>query len=183
MHRVSGDVTCIQKFKPKLSSALYNTTVDVVGKHLSGLLVVKTMPDSSLRIVFSNQFGFKFFDFSFSRDSGFKVFYIVNQMDKKAVITTLRKDFELVFLYHTETKHAYILKNDQSYYYAFPQEKGTNYYITDSACSELTRMQRSSKRKPVVEAIMQNYHDGLPDTIGITHKNFNFTIGLKRLQK
>ena len=179
MQKISGDPACIQKFRPRFNGTVYNTKVDVVGKHLSGLLLIKTMPDSSTRIVFTSELGFKFFDFGFSQDSGFKVYYILKQMDKKAVIKTLRKDFELIMMYNTTTAHAYVLKAADSFYYAFPQSKGVNYYITDSTCSELLSMQRSSKRK----VVMQQYHNESPDTIGITHKNFNFTIGLKRLQK
>ena len=182
MQKTTGDASCIRKFKPLLGSALYKTNVDVVGKHLTGLVLIKSMPDSSERIVFSNEFGIKFFDFEFSRDSGFKVIYIIEQMNKKAVIKTLRKDFELVLMHNTSTSDAYLLKNGKSIYYAFPQESGVNYYITDSTCGHLVGMERSSKSKPVVEAIMENYKDGIPDTIGIEHKNFNFTIGLKRIE-
>jgi len=184
MQKISRDAGCVQKFRPAFDGTLYNTKVDVVGKHLSGLLLIKTMPDSSTRIVFTSEIGFKFFDFGFSHDSGFKIYYILKQMDKKAVIKTLRKDFELIMMYNIPMQDAYVLKNKENYYYyAFPQEKGINYYIIDSACSQLLSMERSSKRKVVVEAVMQQYHNGLPDTIGITHKNFNFTIGLKRLEK
>ena len=94
----SGDAAVLQKFKPAFSVALYKTNADVVGNHLSGLLLIKKMPDSSIRMVFSNEMGFKFFDFEFSTDGGFKVFSIIHQMDKKAVIKTLRKDFELVMM-------------------------------------------------------------------------------------
>jgi len=141
------------------------------------------MPDSSTRVVFTSEIGFKFFDFGFSRDSGFKVYYIIQQMDKQAVTTTLRKDFELIMMYHTPAKGSFILKDVEKYYYGFPQEKGYNFYITDSSCSQLIGMQRSSKRKAVVEAIMLGADKNIPDTIGITHKNFNFTIGLKRIEK
>jgi len=44
-------------------------------------------------------------------------------------------------------------------------------------------MERSSDRKPVVQAIMDGFHNGVPDTIGISHKNFKFNIGLKRLER
>ncbi|MBS1598023.1 MAG: hypothetical protein JST75_07340 [Bacteroidetes bacterium] len=183
MQKTNGDIGCIEKFRPVFNGTVYHTKVDVVGKHLSGLLVIKKMPDSSMRIVFTSEIGFKFFDFGFSKDSGFKVYYILPQMDKKAVIKTLRKDFELVMMYNTTAVGSHILKDKENFYYAFPQEKGLNYYVVDSACSELRLMQRSSKRKAVVEAIMQQYNNGVPDTIGITHKNFNFTIGLKRVEK
>ena len=183
MQKTSGDINCIRQFKPAFNSTTYRTKVDVVGKHLSGLLLIKNMPDSSIRIVFTSEIGFKFFDFGFSKDSGFQVHYIIKQMDKKAVIKTLRKDFELVMMYNTPVSGSYMLKDSGKIYHAFPQEKGVNYYITDSTCTQLLLMQRSSKRKAVVEAIMQSYHDNVPDTIGITHKNFNFTIGLKRIEK
>jgi len=49
-------------------------------------------------------------------------------------------------------------------------------YITNPAGDELVRMERSSKRKPVVEAIMKDYHDGIP-IHRFTHKTFHFTIG------
>jgi len=183
MKKQAGDTSCIQKFKPAFNGTVYKTTVDVVGKHLSGLLLIKKMPDSSMRIVFTSEIGFKFFDFGFSKDSGFKVYYVIQQMNKKAVITTLRKDFELVMMYNTDTKGSYILKDSGNLYYSFPQEKGVNYYITDSTCKTLIGMQRASKRKAVVEAIMKWKEDNAPDTIGIEHKNFNFTIGLKRVEK
>jgi hypothetical protein len=68
-------------------------------------------------------------------------------------------------------------------YYIFPQKKGYSYYITDSTGDKLIRMERASKRKTVVEATMENYSNGVPDTIGITHKTFNFTIGLKKIER
>jgi hypothetical protein len=64
-----------------------------------------------------------------------------------------------------------------------PQEKGANYYITNMAGDALLRMEKSSKRKPVAVATMANYKNGVPDTIGIDHKNFKFTIGLKKIER
>ncbi len=181
--KTEADASCILKFKPVFTKALYNTTVDVVGKHLSGLLLVKAMPDSSTRLVFSNEMGFKYFDFEFSAAGIFKVYYILPQMDKKAVLTTLRKDFELLLMQHLDIEDAFVIKKDGLFYYGFRQSKGNNYYITDSACQQLIRLERASKRKPVVVAVMQHYKAGMPDTIGISHTNFDFTIGLKKLKQ
>jgi hypothetical protein len=183
LQKTRADAACVLQFKPRFRKALYNTQVDVTGKHLGGILLIKTMPDSSTRMVFSNEIGFKFFDFEFSASGDFKVYYILKQMDKKAVLKTLRKDFELLLMQHLDTQNAFVLKDDQLLYYGFPQKKGTYYYITDSACSQLLRIEKSSRRKPFVKAIMQNYSDGIPDTIGISHTNFNFSIGLKRLKQ
>src|SRR5579862_4916289 len=76
MQKIQSDESCFLKFKPDLHHVIYKTSVDVIGKHISGLLVIKRMPDSSTRIVFTNEMGFSFFDFDFLPDSGFKVYQI-----------------------------------------------------------------------------------------------------------
>ncbi len=180
LQRAKGKNGCIASFKPVFSRALYNTNVNVVGKHLSGLLIIKTMPDSSVRMVFSNEAGFKFFDFGFKKDD-FTVYYIFDQMNKKPVIKTLRKDFELVLMTHLQSPDSYFLKNDDGYYHSFRDGKDYYHYVTDASCRELLRMERAGRRKKVMEAVMQDYHQGIPDTIGIKHINFSFTIELKRI--
>lgn len=185
LQKATGDVGCLEKFRPDFSNALYYTQVNVTGKHLSGLLLIKQMPDSSTRMVFSNEAGFKFFDFGFAADGSFKVFYIIDEMDKKAVVTTLRKDFEIVMMHQYNMRNGYVKHDiDSAYnYYTFPQEKGYNYYITDTTCGRLIRLERASSKKAVVKIEMLDYKNGSPDSIGITHTNFNFNIGLKRLEK
>ncbi|HTD42430.1 MAG TPA: hypothetical protein VK671_17495 [Mucilaginibacter sp.] len=179
----TGDINYIGKFRPDFRLALYKTEVDVVGHHLSGLLLIKTLPDSSVRIVFSNEVGFKFFDFEFRPDGGFKVYYVVKQMDKKPVIKTLKKDFELIMLREQDIRNGYLGKDDHALYYIIKRPKGFFCYVTDKEGTELERMEISSPRKPIVQAIMRNYKNGVPDTIGITHKNFSFAIALKRIER
>jgi len=179
----TGDINVLQKFKPNFKSVLYKAEIDVVGHHLSGLLLIKTLPDSTIRMVFATETGFKFFDFAFSPDGGFRVLYVVRQMDKKAVIKTLRKDFELILLPPADYKSAYLRKDDSSLYYIFPRPKGTFCYITDLKSTEMKLMEISSPHKPIVRAIAKDDGNGVPDTIGISHKNFNFTIGLKKIDR
>ena len=172
---------CIKKFQPQFSTSLYSTQVNIVGNHLSGLLVIKKMPDSSIRIVFTSEMGLSLFDFEFGANNAFKVHYIISKMNRKAVIKTLRKDFDLVLMRGLDMNTGNIFRDNNRIYYGFPQEKGSNYYITDPECKDLLGMERASRKKSVVRAVMKDYQNGIPDTIGITHTNFQFTIGLKRL--
>lgn len=180
LQRTNAGTNCVAAFKPSFTRALYTAQVNVTGKHLSGLLLIKTMPDSSARVVFSSEAGFTFFNFEWNKHA-FKVHYIFSQMNKKPVIKTLRKDFELVLMQHLNAPEPYTLKSSESYYHVFPDGKDFYYYITDSACTNLLRMERGSKRKKVMEAVMLHSNDGMPDSIGIKHHNFSFDIGLKRL--
>ena len=180
----NGNVNSLQQFKPVFTVALYNTSVDVVGNHLSGLLLIKKMPDSTIRMVFSNEMGFKFFDFEFSPTGDFKVYSIIKKMNRKSVLKTLRKDLELVLMQGMDNPVAELRKDSSGLlYHIYKQTKGYNCYITNAGETELLRMERASASKVVATTIMQNYVNGIPDTIGVTHHNFNFTIGLKRIER
>jgi hypothetical protein len=183
MKKTPSDGNCIEKFKPGFRHAEYRTSVDVIGKHISGLLLIKYMPDSSTRIVFTNEMGFSFFDFGFSADTGFTVYHIVPQMNKKALIKTLRKDFDLIMFRDLDGKNSFNLTDSSTIYHGFPQVKGVNYYITDDPCTRLIKMQRSSNKKPIMEARFYDNQSGeSPDSISIRHLNFNFSISLKKIR-
>lgn len=182
LQQANGDVNCITKFRPQFANTLYSTQVDILKHHLSGLLFFKQMPDSSLRVVFANEMGFKFFDFEFTRDGGFVKHYMLPKMDKKAVVKTLRSDFELVLL-RPDLSKAHVMQDSTYHYTVVPTAKGNNYYITDTACEQLERIEKSSKRKPVVKVWLKNYEAGVPDTITIRHQGFTFNISLQRVQK
>ena len=183
LKRTPPVVNCIEKFKPSFQREEYKTSVDVIGKHISGLLLIKYMTDSSTRIVFTNEAGLSFFDFGFSQDDRFVVYHIVRQMNQPALIKTLRKDFELIMFRNMDRNKSYDLVDSPLLYHAYPQEKGVNYYITDEQCSRLIKMQRSSDKKPVVEATFyDNLTDKSPDSISIRHLNFKFSIYLKKIR-
>jgi hypothetical protein len=182
LQKIQSDASCVKAFKPDLDHVVYRTSVEVVGKHLSGLLIFKKMPDSSVRIVFSNEMGLSFFDLGFGADSGFTVYQIVPQMDKKPLILTLQKDFELLLFRNMDYSKYYALAGNGLVYHAFPQSKGVNYYLTDSVCRQLVKMQRASDKKPVMEVRLFGTAPGLaPDSISIQHLNFNFSISLKKI--
>lgn len=183
MQPVTADVNEIRKFQPSFGTALYSATVDVAGNHLSGLLLIKKMPDSSTRLVFSSEMGLSLFDFEFRPGGDFKVYSIMKKMDRKAVIKTLRHDFELVLMNRLDYSAATVRKNNSEMYFIFPQEKGYNYYITNADGSQLLRMERASGKKVIVEAVTRNYSNGIPYSVGISHKAFEFNIGLKRIER
>lgn len=179
----AGDAACVERFRPQYSNTvMYNTTVDVVGNHFSGLLLFKKMEDSSMRIVFTNEMGFKFFDFEFDKDGGFTKHYMMAKMDKKAVVKTLRKDFEMLLLRYDFSK-ATVLEKDALQYVKVKLDKGAVYYITSSDCRELVKIQNGSKRKPVVDIWMKDYKAGIPDSLYIEHKKFTFNISSQRVKK
>lgn len=183
LSKTSGNLRCIQQFRPAFKTVYYNAEVKTVGREFSGILIMKKMADSTTRIVFSSKPGVKIFDFEFLSDSGFRVLYILKEFEKEAIIKTLRKDFELLLFLHINDREGYLLTDGKRNYYTFPRENGFYYYITDPNCRELLLMQRASKSKAVVDITMKNFSGGSPDSIMIHHYNANFSIGLGKMNE
>jgi hypothetical protein len=183
MQAVSGDPVCVEKFRPAFTSQLYKANVAVTGKTLSGLLLFKAMPDSSTRVVFSTETGFKFFDFSFGGPQPFKAIYVMKKLDKKVVVEALQQDFELLLMQPAAAGKATVSKMSYDLYYGFSNGPKTRYYITDSICHELQFAELAAKRKKLVRINQFAISDRIPDSIYIQHFNFNFTISLKKLER
>ena len=176
-----GDSSRVMQFAPHFGRALYQTSVDVVGNHLSGLLLIKRMPDSSIRILFTNEMGVSYFDFEFSKSGLFRVHSILKKMNRKAVKKTLRNDFQLLLMNNLAGQAPTLRYHNGHLYHIFKAGKGFNYYITDSLQTQLLEMERASVKKVVVNAQMLNFRNGIPDSIGISHTGFEFNINLKRI--
>ncbi len=183
LQRVPVDISCANKIKPTyLSTSWYTTAVDVYGKHISGLLLIKNMPDSSRRIVFTNEAGVTFFDFGFSAEGHFKVHSIISQMDKKPVIETLRKDFELILgLPFRKGKIESWTTKDQLFF-GVEQKKETAYFITSKDCASLRIIELGSGRKRKVSIqVIGSYP--MPEAFEITHHMFDMKLKLTHLPK
>jgi hypothetical protein len=181
---VTVDPACATRLTPQgLGTAWYTTAVDVYGKHISGLLLVKQMPDSSTRIVFTNEAGVTFFDFSFAADGRFTARQVIQKLNKKPVIETLRKDFALVLGLPFRNGAWNAWKEGDAVYYGVAQKKETAYFITAPDCASLRRLEIGSrrKRKVTIERIGNNAM--LPDSILVHHHTFPMTIGLRKLER
>ncbi|MGX5819576.1 hypothetical protein ACWKWU_15375 [Chitinophaga lutea] len=183
LQRTAGDGACIAPFRPAFdSTVLYNTQVDVLNHHFSGLLLFKPMDDGSMRVVFLTETGVKFFDFGFGKDGSFTRYYVLPKMDRKAVVKTLRKDLGMVLMRQDPATARTSMRGAERYT-TFPLTKGSVHYVTDSACSQLLRVENGSARSVVAEAFLTGYHDGIPDSILVRHKKFTFNISSQRVHK
>lgn len=184
LQRTDADAaSCLEKFRPKIDSpALYSTQVDILQHHLSGLLYFRPMDNGSMRVLFMSEMGMKFFDFEFTKDGSFIKHYMLPKMDKKAVVKTLRKDFDMVLM-RRDPATAKTFTGNGLRYTAFDLPKGKIYYITDTACTQLVRVENGSRRKPVVDVWLKQYRNGVPDSIDIRHHAVKFNISLQRVEK
>ncbi len=78
-------------------SQKYNMQLDFMKRHLSGILIIRKLPDKDIRIIASTYFGLSLFDFSFRGDT-FHINNCIEPMQKKKVLQLLETDFKNLLL-------------------------------------------------------------------------------------
>ena len=141
------------------------------------------MPDSSQRIVFTNESGMTLLDFGFEFKGKFKVHFVTRKLDKKPVIHTLRKDFELILGLPFIPPVLLSWNTTEEIFYGVRQGKETAYFITDKECSSLHRLEWGTQQKRKVSVQISGAGYPSPDTLHITHFTFPMQIHLTRIQK
>ena len=180
---VSLDRTCLERIRPgMLQTSWYDASVDVVGKHISGLLLVKQMPDNSTRVVFTNEAGVKFFDFEYLPDGKFKVRYAMDMLDRRVVLNLLRKDFELILQKPFEGRAFAEWKNRNDYYFGVKDGKVNHYYVT-SDCQSLKIVESGSKKKKMVTLKIFGKDATSPDSLLLEHYTFSMNMKLKKITR
>ncbi len=174
---------------PKFESVKYQAAIDVVGKHLSGILVFKMQEDSSIRTAFVNEMGMTFFDITFY-DHSYNFNSIAGNLDKKAVKISLAKDLGMILLRgifkgNPDLKKSTVsaLESEMLEKLTYPlKRKGIVVYQFKPNSKEIPLIENYGKKKKII-TITQNYTDdnSMPERIFVQHHTVNFTILLKLL--
>jgi hypothetical protein len=171
---------CSKTFANNFRTSWYTASVDVYGRHLSGLLLIKDLEDGKYRTVFTNEAGISLFDFEFSEGGALEVKRVVKQLDRKAVINTLADDFALLLRMPFKGKSLVSYETGDELLYAAVGKNDIAYLVTDRECSSLRRLEIGSKRSRKVSILLKGEYFQ-PENIEIDHHNFKMTIRLKKI--
>lgn len=178
-----------EKFRVDFDRELYSCQVygkTPLGKrfNLSGLLFFKQLEDGSVRVVFQNQMGVSFFDFGWDTANVFTVYQVMDQMNKPALIKTLKKDFELLLYKNLKLPATGVYYNGLGRdYVRYEMERGFVYYIFEQG--DVVQIENADdKRKVVVMALEQaKGMNTLAEKLHIKHLRANFSIDLTKIQE
>ena len=173
---------CPPVFRPAIhsGSVTYSAQLDFYKKHISGLFVFKSMNDTTERVVFMTETGFKFFDLEFTPHN-FKVQYIIPGLNKKFIVNTLHKDLGYLIVPPIENSAHEQPKSDTYTTFKFPQAKSAVYYSTDKHCEQLQKIEVGSDKKKSLTIDLTGRQHNKPQTINIAHQNFKLTIFMKQI--
>ncbi len=176
-------ITPVSWFQPDSAHFLFNTKVDLMKNHFSGLMVVKPYPNGSYRVVFITEVGLKIFDLEFLPDSQVKAHFIMDAMNRKSLVNTLSNDISLVLMNGLQGIQPEVLGLTDSQDLVFRYKKGNrkNYYFIGADCNKpyLARQVAGITNK-VSAHLYGNPVTGI-DSVKIKHDNFRLAIILYRI--
>lgn len=175
------------KYKPRYDKTLYRCTVDgrVLFKkfHISGILFFKSVETGTVHAIFQNEMGYSFFDFEWDSKDSFKVNQVIPQLDKPALIKTLKKDLSLLLMKGIDSSKEIFYSADRGkqQYSCFPLDKGVAYYISGNG--KLERIENAGKRNKVITITVggKETNTAMPDTVLFDHHKAKFSIALYKI--
>lgn len=181
---VSPDPSCIGKLTPPVSeTAFYHASINVVGKHFSGLVFIKSLEDHTRRVVFSSQTGLTLFDFEYGDNGSFHVRHVIPQLNNRLVIQTLRSDFSAMLGIPFSNKTVRAWKHGNELLYGVDDGAERIYLVTTLGCDSLKRTEIGSKRKRKVSIVRTGSGGSTREDITIRHYTFQMTIALKSIPR
>lgn len=151
---------------------VYKANISAYGNELTGVFIAKKINETTHRVVFTTEFGNKLLDFEISENS-FKINSIVDELNRKMLINTLKTDFRL--LLQSDFSVARQLENTDFSVY---QQKDGNYtnsiFVTKNG-QKLSKIVHSTQTKEKFSIQFTSENNIFADNIVIQH----YTIPLK----
>ena len=157
---------------------VYKAHIEVYGHDMSGLFIIKKISDTNHRVVFTTDFGNTLFDFEIGDNNDFKLNFIIDNLNKKIIINTLKKDFS--FLLHKDylSKQSFVSKDYRIYKVVY---NDTNCYFYQSLQDNaLVKLSATSKTKEKLVISFHTKNTTFAESIAIIHYNLQLKIELNK---
>lgn len=157
----------------------YRTKITVYGHELKGILIAKKINDSVHRVVLTTDFGNTLIDFEVGQNS-FKKNNVVDDLDRKIVVNTLRDDFRLLFREKFPSSEAGQSVSDKVT--TFESLDGRNLYRLSFAANKLISISKGSRKKEQVSVGFISENNIFADKIEIEHRDMKLKIEMSRFE-
>ena len=167
-------------FSDPAKDYVYKAKIEAFGHHFGGLFILKKTSETAHRIVFTSEFGSKFFDFTLEGHQ-LTTNFILPELDKKIVLNMLKKDFMVLLQPSIVIEKAYSSK--EGTVFSAKHNKDYLYYYTKDADQKLSAISVCSKRKEKVLFTFAGTQPTVAQQVTIVHKTINLSIDLDFISK
>ncbi len=163
-------------FSNEKTDYIYKAKVEIFNKKFGGLFIIKKTGVEQHRIVFTTEFGNKMFDFSIDKGS-FKVNYIADELNKKAVLNTLQNDFSILVSQNRKVTKQFDANKEVIYKSSYDKDYDLYYFFLKEN-QQLFKIVKSSRTKEKVTINFLEYKNEIGTKIDIIHQSFKLKIHL-----
>lgn len=187
--KITKDLTAVPITKTQITNPyfaddsqdyIYKAKLDIYGNYFGGILIIKKISEEKHRVVFTTEFGSKIFDFLYDGDTFTKNF-ILPDLDKKIVVNTLKKDFEILISENHIVEKQFM--NSAYNVYKTSNNTGNNYYFVNTVLKESMMILNSPNKRTKIKFVLDDIVENIAQTIYIRHNNIKLSIALKYLKK
>lgn len=178
-------VTVDSWFKPDTGHFLFNTRIELMKKHYSGLTVIKSDSSGSYRMVMITEVGLKLLDMELpSNGQTPRVYYVMDALNRKALIRTLSSDLNLVLMNGYLGLEPRLLEKRKSGTEVTRYRKKCrkyDYYLQPDSRFPETAVYTSGIRKKVKADYFGNPRNSI-DSVKLEHTGLKLKIELYRIR-
>lgn len=157
---------------------VYKANIEVYGRNLGGIVVIKKIDEDTHRVVFATDFGNKLLDFEVSASS-FKLNFSVEGMDNKRFLKLLENDFRLLLNRNYLIEKTFANSNENIY--ESKQKRGMLYLFEIKEKKHLYQMIFTKKSKEKITFEFRNEQETSPTQIEIVHHSLPFRMQLMKI--
>ncbi len=154
---------------------VYKCQMDIYKNHVSGILIIKKINETTHRVVLTSDFGNKLIDFKVS-ENGFKLNYVLPDLDKKIVINFLKNDFQELLRQKYPVNESF--ENENSKIYFSKIEKKNYYLFFNKENNLLKQIIYTKNNKEKIDFSFDAKKHIFADSLNLQHKDFKINIKL-----
>ncbi|MDQ0067131.1 hypothetical protein [Chryseobacterium lathyri] len=154
---------------------VYKCQMDIYKNHVSGILIIKKLNETTHRVAMTSDFGNKLIDFEIS-ENDFKLNYVLPDLDKKIVINFLENDFRELLKKQYPVNESF--ENSNSKIYSSKAGNKTYYLFFNKENGLLKEIVYTKNNKEKIDFTFEAKKHIFADSLNLQHKDFKINIKL-----
>lgn len=154
---------------------VYKCQMDIYKNHVSGILIIKKLNETTHRVALTSDFGNKLIDFEVS-ENDFKLNYVLPDLDKKIVINFLKNDFQQLLKRQYPVSETF--ENDNAKIYLSKIDNKAYYLFFNKENNLLKEVIYTKNNKEKIDFTFEAKKHIFADSLNLKHKDFKINIKL-----
>lgn len=162
-------------FNSNFEKATYKTNLKVMGKELSGILLIKKTEEEEFRFVFISEIGLKYFDLGINYSNEkqkFTTHYLMSALKRGEIKNILFHDFSKLLSSNTTTSLPSFYRQNETGIVAIKFNDLESIYLLDTDNRNINKVLWKNNITGKSEISLSKYHNSAPQRVEISNKKY-----------